>query len=136
MRYIRFDDIAVVETEMMRKHKWLRDFIQMIFEFTEKHYKTVCDREFPSITDFPTKKILTSCLRRVIGMGVATDGVWTFNARALRFIIKQRTDVHAEEEIREVFDQIAAIMKEKEPLLFQDFERSEVGEWKPKYHKI
>lgn len=86
---------------------------------------------------FHTKKEVTSCIRRIIGMGVATGGVWTGNVRALRHVLALRTSPEAEEEIAHVFCRVAAIMVERVKELFGDFERvGESSQWKPKYPKV
>lgn len=86
--------------------------------------------------NFRYKKIVTSCLRRIVGLGVATGGVWTGNIRALRHVITMRAAEAAEEEILHVFQRIAKMMIEKEPLLFGDFSEDEHGAWAPKYRKV
>jgi thymidylate synthase (FAD) len=86
--------------------------------------------------DFGYKKKVTSMMRRIIGMGVATGGVWTGNIRSLRHIITMRCSPAAEEEILLVFSMIAKRMVEMEPLLFGDFEETEEGFWAPKFIKV
>lgn len=85
---------------------------------------------------FHYKKVVTSYLRRIVGMGVATGGVWTGNIRALRHVISMRATEGAEEEIFHVFSRIAKIMVEKEPLMFSDFEEDASGFWSPKNWKV
>lgn len=86
--------------------------------------------------NFHYKKKVTSCLRRIVGMGVATGGVWSGNLRALRHVIAMRADEPAaEEEIYFVFCKVAEIMLEKEQALFKDFEKIN-GSWTPKYRKV
>ena len=85
---------------------------------------------------FRLKKILTSCMRRIIPMGVATGGVWTVNIRALRHILAMRGSVHAEEEIFLVATQMAAMIMKKEPRLMGDIVTDENGYLSPKYNKI
>lgn len=87
--------------------------------------------------NFTYKKKVTSCLRRIIGMGVATGGVWSGNIRALRHVLTMRAADAAEEEIFHVFaDLIAPIMLAQEPMLFADFKQSESGSWGPVYRKV
>ncbi len=86
--------------------------------------------------NFHYKKTVTSCLRRIIGMGVATGGVWTGNVRALRHVLAMRASAVAEEEICHVFSRVAKLMAESEPMLFGDFEQDDQGFWKPKYAKV
>ncbi len=84
---------------------------------------------------FSGKKEITSMMRRIVGMGCATGGVWTGNARALRHVITMRAAPEAEEEILHVFTRIAKLMRDEEPLLFGDFELVD-GYWRPKYKKV
>ncbi len=86
--------------------------------------------------NFQYKKRVTSCLRRIIGMGVATGGIWTGNLRALRHVIALRgNEPTAEEEIYHVFSRIGAYMVARESALFGDFQRVE-GSWIPNYKKV
>jgi thymidylate synthase (FAD) len=86
--------------------------------------------------NFSYKKKVTSCLRRIVGLGVATGGVWTGNIRALRHVITMRASEAAEEEIFYVFQKIGCMMIEKEGLLFGDFSPNENGALIPKYKKV
>lgn len=86
--------------------------------------------------NFSYRKKVTSCLRRIIGMGVATGGVWSGNVRALRHVLTMRCDEAAEEEIQYVFTRIARMMIESEPMLFGDFKPNEKGFFRPGYVKV
>lgn len=86
---------------------------------------------------FKGKKEITSMMRRIVGMGVATGGVWSGNVRALRHVLTMRCAPAAEEEILHVFSRIAKMMRDAEPLLFGDFTVDEATKcWKPKYVKV
>lgn len=85
---------------------------------------------------FHLKKVLTSCLRRIIPMGVATGGVWSMNLRAVRHIMALRTSEHAEEEIALAISQIGKTLVEREPRLLCDFTQTPEGCWIPKYTKV
>lgn len=85
--------------------------------------------------NFAYKKKVTSCLRRIVGMGVATGGVWTGNLRAVRHVVAMRAEPAAEEEIYYVFCRIAEMMIEREPALFGDFS-FENAAWRPKNWKV
>jgi len=87
-------------------------------------------------TPFDTKKRVTSAMRRVAPIGLATCIGVTFNMRALRHVIEMRTAEGAEAEIRYVFDIVAKTAKENWPLIFRDFTRNEKGAWIPKYRKV
>lgn len=69
---------------------------------------------------FADKKKWTSMMRRLAPEGLATSIGMTVNVRAIRHILAMRTAAAAETEIAEVFRQVAKIMVEKAPLLFQD----------------
>jgi thymidylate synthase (FAD) len=91
------------------------------------------------IKSFDRKKKLTSAFRRIAPIGLATGIGVTFNIRALRWIIEQRTHRSAEEEIRLVFGKVAEVAKEKWPMLFFDFQVEKVDglpEWVPTNSKI
>lgn len=83
---------------------------------------------------FKAKKALTSAFRRVAPMGLATSIGWSANLRALRHIIQIRTSVHAEEEIRLVFDKVASICKSEYPNVFQDLTANNNGEWSKQHN--
>jgi thymidylate synthase (FAD) len=86
--------------------------------------------------NFSYKKKVTSCLRRIIGMGVATGGVWTGNLRALRHVIALRTEDAAEEEIAYVFNKIGREMIAREKELFGDFTELPSGQLLPDHRKV
>jgi len=110
-----------------------------MFRMAEEAYRElgevwgIDDPDTPML--FSQKKILTSMFRRIMPMGVATGGVWTFNLRALRHILALRTSPHAEEEIAYAVSLIAKDIISREPRLFCDFEETEAG-WVPKYEKV
>lgn len=85
---------------------------------------------------FSVKKEITSALRRLAPIGLSTDIVWTANLRTLRHVIEMRTAPGAEEELRSVFGEVARIMSEEAPGLFQDFARSDDGSWVPQHRKV
>lgn len=160
MRFIRFNkdipwwlptsltDSPEDDADLLERKKRSRE----VFERAFKH-QSECYAELLDIWDmvegdhnFTYKKKVTSCLRRIVGMGVATGGVWTGNLRAIRHVITMRADAAAEEEIYYVFSNILAMMMKKEPYFFSDFtqiteENYEkggpgIGAWVPKYRKV
>lgn len=90
--------------------------------------------------NFDVKKRITSALRRIIPDGMATSIVWSANHGTIRHVITMRTAEAAEVEIRFVFDKVARMMKERFPLIYQDFEYTELDDktrsWHPKYTKV
>jgi thymidylate synthase (FAD) len=85
---------------------------------------------------FALKKEVTSALRRLAPIGLSTDIIWTANVRTLRHVIEMRTAAGAEEELRSVFDEVARMMCEEAPGLFQDFRRTDDGSWVPEHRKV
>jgi thymidylate synthase (FAD) len=85
---------------------------------------------------FDVKKEITSALRRLAPIGLSTDIIWTANARTLRHVVEIRTAASAEEELRSVFGEVAAIMLREAPALFADFTRQADGSWVPAHHKV
>jgi thymidylate synthase ThyX len=69
---------------------------------------------------FATKKKITSALRRLLPNGQANEIGFGVNLRSLRNILVLRTSRHAEWEIRLVFNQIADLVRNKYPTLFED----------------
>lgn len=151
LRYIRFGDCIpfwmptcfVVQPgdDEDLKHRKVRS--QRLMHEAFEHQETIY-RELVEVWDmdaghhnFHYKKVITSALRRIVGLGVATGGVWSGNIRALRHVISMRCDsATAEEEIFHVFSRIGQIMLEKEPMLFGDFTRSDSGTLRPANWKV
>jgi thymidylate synthase ThyX len=109
------------------------------FGVTEKHYaegQDIWKEELAPDSKFHGKKQVTSMLRRLIPMGVATGGVWTMNLRAVRHILALRASEAAEEEIAHVFSRIAKFIVAREPMLLGDFKEIEGGFWVPAYKKV
>jgi len=122
--------------EIKQKKAKSREIFKKSFEQQYENYKELSDLwELDTTSSFGIKKKITSCIRRIIGMGVSTGGVWTGNVRALRHVLAMRCSEHAEEEICHVFTRICEYLVEKEPLLFGDFEKVD-GFFQPKYKKV
>lgn len=148
MRYVRYDNIqfwmpvcfrdADDDTEELRRKKQLsRSQLEDAFDYQEDMMAAFANiwKEELAGTNFHTKKVLTSAFRRGIGMGIATGGVWTLNARALRHVLALRTSPGAEEEIVDVCMKIGRDMIETCPELFGDFTDDGVS-LKPAYWKV
>ena len=146
MRYIRFQDcidwwlpLSLRENKLdnhdLSARKALsRTVFERAFEQMEDNYQNLCNIWDMEDTDhnFHYKKTMTSCFRRIIGMGAATGGVWSFNIRALRHVLTMRCSKAAEEEIQYVSQYILRLMQNSEPKLFGDFDYDA----KPKYPKV
>jgi flavin-dependent thymidylate synthase len=127
------------DDHMTKERKALtRELFKQAFTHQEEIYEKLVnlwELDNPK-ANFAYKKYMTSCFRRIIGLGVATGGVWTGNLRALRHVITMRAEAAAEEEICYVFSKIAKMMVAHEPHFFGDFEQTPEGFWKPKYRKV
>lgn len=150
LRFIRFDkDIPYWlptslqpniedDKDLAERKQATRNIFARAFAMQEDFYGDMLRVWDMESTDknFHYKKVVTSCLRRIIGMGVATGGVWSGNIRALRHVISMRTAEGAEEEIFHVFGRIAKDIVTREPMIFQDFEEQSNGVWLAKNWKV
>lgn len=137
MRYVRPRELTMwLPPELSGK----REKIKEIIEDIEHDYHAAEEEYDWSSLDFAVKKRLTSALRRILPQGISNTIIWTANHRTIRHVITMRTDESAEVEIRIVFDKVAQIMKKSYPLIYQDFERTQLKDrtfsWKPKYMKV
>lgn len=114
--------------------------IKAIVEDIEGNYRALEATYDWDNMNFDLKKRVTSALRRIAPDGMATSIIWTANHRTIRHVITMRTAESAEVEIRHVFDQVARIMKERFPLIYNDFESTLLSDktrsWRPKYNKV
>jgi len=110
-----------------------------VVEQAERNYRDLESSYDWEGMNFDAKKRVTSALRRVVPDGMATSIIWTANHRTIRHVITMRTAEGAEVEIRFVFDKVARLMKSRFPLIYRDFEYTELDDktwsWRPKYNK-
>jgi|ERR1039458_235850 thymidylate synthase (FAD) len=76
--------------------------------------------DLDTIKDFKTKKKLTSAMRRLAPIGLATMIGYSGNHRSIRWAIEQRTSEAAEEEMRLVFGEVFDEQLKRYPNLYQD----------------
>ncbi|MBA3305287.1 MAG: FAD-dependent thymidylate synthase [Thermoleophilaceae bacterium] len=135
LRYVRLTDIGFRVPSALEP---IRDQVVTLVEQLEDFQISASDAL--GLDDegvpFSVKKEITSALRRLAPIGLSTDILWTANVRTLRHVIEMRTAPGAEEELRLVFDEVAQIMCDEAPNLFQDFERLEDGSWVPEHRKV
>lgn len=151
MRFIRYTDIPYwvptsIRTnpsdsvELDQKKRKTQDLFDKAFSDIEAVYTQLLDvwkDEMAPESKFKAKKEITSMMRRIIPMGVATGGIWTGNIRALRHIFEMRCSAAAEEEILLVGTKMLNTMRESEPTFFGDFKTDpETGLSEPKYSKV
>jgi thymidylate synthase (FAD) len=126
------------DPELAERKRLTREEFSEAFRGTEARYArllSIWDMEAGD-RNFDYKKKVTSCLCRIVPMGVATGGVWTGNVRSLRHVIAMRAAPAAEEEIFHVFSRIAEDVIASQPLLFGDFKRGDDGSFSPEYWKV
>ncbi len=136
LRYVRPSELSFwLPPELAGKKAKVKTIVENI----EGNYRDL-EGEFDwESMNFDVKKRITSALRRIAPDGMATSIIWTANHRTIRHVIAMRTAEAAEVEIRYVFDKVARTMKEKFPLIYADFEYTELPDktrsWRPKYVK-
>jgi thymidylate synthase (FAD) len=136
LRYVRLTDLGVRIPPALEP---IREEVVTLVERLEEFQLEAAEKlglDGDTGLPFHVKKEMTSALRRLAPIGLSTDIVWTANVRTIRHVIEMRTDPGAEEELRLVFDMVAAIMQAEAPNLFFDFERSVDGTWRPAYRKV
>lgn len=137
LRYVRPSHIRFwLPPELQDKKKEVKSIVEQM----EQNYHDLESSYEWDKMNFDLKKRITSALRRLMPDGMATSIVWSANHRTIRHVITMRTAESAEVEIRFVFDKVARIMKERFPLIYQDFESTELEDktrsWRPKYNKV
>jgi thymidylate synthase (FAD) len=137
LRYVRPTEISLwLPPEFRGKETRIKSIVEHL---ESEYHKLESSYEWNSM-DFAIKKKITSALRRIMPDGIATSIIWTANHRTIRHVITMRTAESAEVEIRYVFDKVARMMKERFPLIYDDFEYVELDDgtrsWKPKYAKV
>lgn len=135
LRYVRLTDIGFrVPPALEPVRDQVLSIVEQLEEFqVEAAAKLGIDDDG---VPFHVKKEVTSALRRLAPIGLSTDIFWTANVRTLRHVIEMRTAPGAEEELRLVFGQIAELMKDEAPGLFQDFQQDGDASWVPEYRKV
>lgn len=110
------DDLSLQEAKIKLKLIWERVFSVLEGAQVEMADVLGIDR----LKNFGLKKMLTSAMRRLAPLGLATDILMTANHRAWRHLISLRTSRHAEEEIRMVFAEVYNQQAKRYPNIYQD----------------
>lgn len=117
-RYVRSDVLDVVIDPILEP---AYDLVEECRAYLEEWYKKVEDRlRIDEVKDFGTKKRLTSAMRRMLPNGQVNEIGVSLNLRSLRHTIEARTSLHAEWEIRLIFNQIYRLVKSRYPVMFFD----------------
>lgn len=120
LRYVRLDDLSFRLPPTLSKQG--QKHMQATVKYIEAQIKRLVETEITDDMDFAKKKEITSAIRRIAPLGLATEELWTANVRSIRHVISMRSAMGAEEEIRIFADELARLMQVKCPLLFGDFE--------------
>ncbi len=129
LRFVRLDDLGQWLPTVIKESPEAVEIFAETFEHLEGLQIRLADlfRLDDSDVPFVTKKIVTSAMRRIAPIGLATTIGWSANIRALRWVIQMRTHESAEEEIRLVFGKVAEIAFARYPNLFSDFKMEMVN---------
>ena len=141
LRYVRLDSLsASVPTIIQETPEAMTIFVKT-FEYLEEQQRklsAIFELDKPG-KPFHEKKRVTSAMRRVAPIGLSTYMGWSGNFRTLRWVLENRTQPAAEEEIRMVFGQVGEIVTKRYPNIFSDFtvEKFDGFNWyKPIHSKI
>jgi thymidylate synthase (FAD) len=129
IKEIRLNEGVVISTVL--------GFLSNTGDILRKYLERIIDLD--NCKDFGYKKRVTSWLRRYGFEGSPNSIMFTMNFRALRHILEMRTSVHAEEEMRFIFQEVGRIAKKQWPNVFADFEVNVVDGYEvysTKYSKV
>ena len=129
LRFVRLTDLGAFyprEFSLHEKSNEIRKHMTDTFETAEEVQHILADVLQLDDLTFAQKKKLTSAMRRMAPIGLATNIIMTANVRTWRHIIELRTSRHAEEEIRIVMDSVFNDQVVRHPNLYQDCKVKEV----------
>jgi len=127
LRFVRLNNIDYFAPTCVKENEQaMTIFMKAAKEVEELERELAVIYELDKIQDFNKKKVITSAMRRVVPMGLATTIGWSANIRTIRHVLEMRTDPAAEEEIRAVFQQVGIIMQQRYPNLFGDYTTEEI----------
>lgn len=141
LRYVRLEDLGLWLPPEVEADPYLKPLFEKVFTDAGELQKAMAKHlDLDNSKDFHRKKVMTSAMRRIAPDGLATSIGMSMNFRSLRHLVELRTSNGAEVEIRQVFNEVAKIAKERWPNVMSDFEATPgengIPEWKPKFSKI
>ena len=124
LRFVRLTDLGQWLPTAIREDQKAIEIFANTFEELERLQLELAEHFHldDSGVPFEKKKEITSAMRRIAPIGLATTIGWSANPRTLRWVLQMRTEPSAEEEIRLVFGKVGKIVMERYPNLFGDFE--------------
>ncbi len=123
LRYVRLTDLGLWLPTVIAQNPEASEIFREIFEYLEKVQLKLAEM-FNLDGDkapFHFKKLVTSAMRRIAPIGLATTIGWSANHRTIRHVLEQRTAPEAEEEIRLVFGKVGEIVLARYPNIYNDF---------------
>jgi len=122
LRYVRLTDLDFYAPLCIQENEEAMTLFTKTFEELSALQKEMAEHfDLDHLASFSDKKEITSAMRRLAPIGLATNIGWSTNMRTLRHVIEMRTDPSAEEELRLVFSQVAEIAIKNWPNLFRDY---------------
>ncbi|MDA2922342.1 FAD-dependent thymidylate synthase [Patescibacteria group bacterium AH-259-L07] len=134
LRFVRLDDLGQWLPLAIREDTHAVEIFVKTFEKLERLQLELAEHfqlDRPGVP-FHKKKTITSAMRRIAPIGLATTIGWSANIRTIRWILEMRTHPSAEEEIRFVFGKVGEIVLERYSHLFGDF-TVEIADGLPHY---
>ena len=122
LRYVRLTDLDWYAPVCIQEDEQAMTLFTKTFEQLsqlQREMSEIFDLDAPE--SFDRKKKITSAMRRIAPIGLATNIGWSTNFRNLRHVIEMRTSPWAEEEIRLVFGKVAEIAIKRWGNLFSDY---------------
>ena len=122
LRFVRLTDLRFWVPTVIAKNEKATNLVLRTVYRLEEVQRELADLLIDEGMPFGDKKKVTSAMRRVAPIGLATNIGWTANFRTIRWVLEMRTHPSAEEEIRLVFGEVGSIMTRMYPNVFGDFE--------------
>ncbi len=141
LRFVRLEDLGQWLPTVIRENEQAVEVFGETFRHLEGLQIKLAElfRLDDSGVPFHVKKVITSAMRRIAPIGLATTIGWSANPRTIRWILEMRTHPTAEEEIRLVFGKVGEIVTKRYPHLFGDFTVTTEGGlfwYQPKNSKV
>lgn len=133
LRFVRLTDLRYFLPDEFGEGSDVAALFRQVIGSLEKQQLELAQRLDLDNVPMARRKALTSMMRRIAPIGLATTIGFTANIRALRHIIEMRSSRHAEIEIRLVANELASLLKFEVPFLLQDMEESELVDGIPEY---
>ncbi len=120
LRYVRLTELKGWIPGSLDDDDFYPTAFMKVFRFLENIQHDLANAFNLNSRPFNEKKKLTSAMRRLAPIGLATTIIVTTNHRNWRHLIAMRTSEHAEEEIRLVMAAIAESLADRYPNIYQD----------------